>query len=371
MNKKYNEELLKKIQEKQFVKKMNGIDVLIKPIPDCDEEGMMDPRLYSDSKKMATIMRFMPKSFMKMDASPKSVEKLREMFNGVKSIPVTSDKIEVLKKTIKGKDDNDIQIQIYVPIERKEGLPVLYYIHGGGFFGGHMGVVDQLVKMIVEKYNITAVSIDYRLAPENPYPKGHEDCYEGLKWVHEHIHEYGGDNSKIFVAGDSAGGNLTQYCTTKDMEDKTYMVKGQLLLYPTVNMGNVEDEYSHWDLNRYKIHPKHEKVIQTTLSIMGGENGMTNLLGDILGTTEVKNKYLTPYMMDTKGLPPTFITVGEHDFLYVECLAYARKLVMAGVETKTVVYKGMGHAYGDNIGVYPQSEDCAIEMGQFIMDHCR
>ena len=60
----------------------------------------------------------------------------------------------------------------------------------------------------------------------------------------------------------------------------------------------------------------------------------------------IRDSYLTPYMMDLTGLPPTFVTVGEHDFLYIECMAYAKKLVKAGVETTTVVYKGMGHAYG-------------------------
>lgn len=367
MNKKYSEELLQKIKEKEYMKRWQDIDILMKPIPDEDEEGKMDPRLYRDNKKMATMMRFMPKSMMKIDTSPKSIKRLRGMFNSIKSIPVTSEAIEVLDKTIKGLDNNDIFMKIYLPLERKENVPVLYYIHGGGFFGGHMGVVDQLVKMIVEKYNILAFSIDYRLAPENPYPKGHEDCYEGMKWVYDHATEYGGDIHNIFVAGDSAGGNLAQYCTTKDQEDDTKMIKGQLLLYPTANMGGIEDEYTHWSMERYSIHPKHKKIIEVSLSMMGGNHGMTNLLGDLLKTTDIKNKYLTPYMMDLHGLPPTFITVGEHDFLYVECLAYARKLVQAGVETKTVVYKGMGHAYGDNIGVYPQSEDCAIEMGQFIM----
>lgn len=369
MERKYSQELLENIQKKQQNVQINGVDVLLKPIPDCDDEGKMDTRLYRDSKKMATIMRFMPKSLMKMDASEKSIKRLRGMFNGVKSIPVTSEKIEVLDKEIKGLDDNNIPIKVYLPIERKDNLPVLYYIHGGGFFGGHMGVVDQLIKMIVEKFNIVAVSIEYRLAPENPYPKGHQDCFEGLKWVYENCKEFGGDNTNIFVAGDSAGGNLTQYCTTRDLEENTHMVKGQLLLYPTVNMAGIDDEYSHWSIDRYNIHPKHRKVVETTLSMMGGDNGMTNLLGDILGTTDIKNKYLTPYMMDVKGLPATFLTVGEHDFLYIECMAYAKKLVDAGVDTTTVVYKGMGHAYGDNIGVYPQSEDCAIEMGNFIMKY--
>ena len=370
MERKYSQELLQKIQEKQYTKQIFGMDVCIKPVPDSDEEGAMDPRLYHDSKKMATMMRLMPKSLMKMDASPKSIERLRGMFNGIKSVPIISKDKEVIKKTIKGLDDNDIPIQIYLPLERKEHLPVFYYIHGGGFFGGHMGVVDELVKLIVEKYNIVAVSIEYRLAPENPYPKGHEDCYEGLKWIYEHIGEYGGDKEKIFVAGDSAGGNLTQYCTTRNKEDHQSMVKGQLLLYPTVNMAGIDDEYSHWSLDKYTIYPKHRKVVETTLSMMGGDTGMSSMLGDILKTDDINNPYLTPYGMDVHGLPPTFITVGQHDFLYIECLAYAKKLHDAGVDTKVVVYNGMGHAYGDNIGVYPQSEDCAIEMGKFIMENC-
>lgn len=369
MNKKYSEALLQKIHDNQYIETVNGVEVLMKPIPEGVEAGMMDPRLYHDNKKMATMMRLMPKSMLKMDASPKSVERLRGMFNGVKSIPIASESIEVIKKNIKGNDDNDIPIQIYLPIDQKDNLPVLYYIHGGGFFGGHMGVVDQLVKVIVEKFNIVAVSVDYRLAPENPYPKGHEDCFATLKWIFENVAMYGGDKHNIFVAGDSAGGNLTQYCTTKNMESDSHMVKAQLLLYPTVNMAGIDDEDAHWSIDRYVIHPKHRKVIETTLSMMSGDTGMSSLLGDILGTKDVSDNYLTPYGMDLRGLCPTFITVGEHDFLNIECLAYAKKLVQAGVETKTVVYKGMGHAYGDNIGVYPQSEDCAIEMGQFIMDH--
>lgn len=367
--KKYSEELVKQIQAKQYVTQMNGMEVIVKPIPDCEEAGMMDPRLYHDNKKMAAMMKLLPKSMMKMDASPKSIERLRKMFNGVKSVPVASDAIEVQKRTIKGKDGNELPIQIYLPIERKEKLPVLYYLHGGGFFAGHMGVVDQLVKMVVEKFNILAIAIDYRLAPENPYPKGHEDCYEGLKWVAKHIGEYGGDRTNIFVAGDSAGGNLTQYCTTRDKEDGTHMVKGQILLYPTVNMGGIADEYSKWSLDRYQINPKHEKVIKPSLMMMAGEEGMMNLLGEILGTTDVLNPYLTPYGMDVTGMVPTYISVGEHDALKVECLAYARKLKKAGVEVRCVIYKGMGHAYGDNVGVYPQSEDCAIEIGNFIMAH--
>lgn len=369
MEKMYSEELLNAIKEKQYHMDYEGVDVLVKPIPDCDIDGMMDTRLYQDNKKMAALMRFVPKKLIKFDTSPKGIEKLRGMFNGIKSRPVTSEKIEIIKETVTGLDGNVIPMLVYLPLERKENLPVLYYIHGGGFFGGHPGVVEQLVKMIVEKFNIVAFSIDYRLAPENPYPKGHEDCYEGLKWVYANASKYGGDPKKIFVAGDSAGGNLTQYCSTRNKEDNLDMVKGQMLLYPTVNMAGIDDKYSHWSMDRYTIHPKHKHAVDMMLSMMGGENGMAGMMGDILGTTDINNPYLSPYGMDVKGMPPTLVTVGEHDFLKVECLAFAKKLVDAGVDTTTIVYKGMGHAYGDNIGVYPQSEDCAIELGQFIMKY--
>lgn len=114
--------------------------------------------------------------------------------------------------------------------------------------------------------------------------------------------------------------------------------------------------------------PKHRSGLEMMLDMF---SGLAGGLKEILGTDDIKNRYLTPYIRDPKGLPPTFITVGEHDFLKVECLAYASKLVKAGVDTTTVLYKGLGHAYGDNIGVYPQSEDCAIEMGNFILKHSK
>lgn len=366
MSRRYSQELLDKIVERQEMVNIKGAEVLVKNLPDSDEKGAMDPRLYKDMKKQLTLMRFMPKSALKMDSSPKGIGKLRSMFGEVKSTPIVEKNIEIIHETVKASDGYKVPVRIYKPESMKENTPILYYIHGGGFFGGSPDVVEELVKLIVEKTDILAISVDYRLAPENPYPTGHEDCYSVLKWIYENAESLGGNKNNIFVAGDSAGGNLTQYCTTKDLEANSGMVKGQLLLYPTVNMANVEDEYFKWSKDEYEFYPKHKAGLEMMLEMF---NGMSGGLKDILGTDEVNNGYLTPYIRDAKGLPPTFITVGEHDFLKVECLAYAAKLVKAGVDTTTVLYKGFGHAYGDNIGVYPQSEDCAIEMGNFILKY--
>lgn len=368
MSRKYSQELLDKIVERQEIVEIKGIEVLVKRLPDSDEIGAMDPRLYNDSKKQMTIMRFMPKSFMKMDASPKSVAKLRKMFGEVKSKPIVEKNINIINEYVEANDGYKIPVRIYKSETLKKNAPILYFIHGGGFFGGSPDVIEELVKLIVEKTDILAFSVDYRLAPEHPYPIGHNDCYSVLKWIYNNAERLGGNKKNIFVAGDSAGGNLTQYCTTKDLEENLGMVKGQLLLYPTVNMANVEDEFFKWSKDEYEMSPKHRSGLEMMLDMF---SGLAGGLKDILGIDDIKNGYLTPYIRDPKGLPPTFITVGEHDFLKVECLAYAAKLAKAGVDTTTVLYKGLGHAYGDNIGVYPQSEDCAIEMGNFILKYSK
>lgn len=366
MKRKYTKDLLENLMERQKRVLMKGVEVVVKELPDSDEKGAMDPRLYKDMKAQLFMMKFTPKSMLKMDLSPVGLFNLRKAFNQIKSKPIVEKPISIDHKQIDGEDGNHIPIRVYRSEDTKPGSPILYYIHGGGFFAGSPDVVEEFVKMVVEKTSILAVSIDYRLAPENPYPAGHKDCYSTLKWIYENAEDLGGDRYSIFVAGDSAGGNLAQYCTTRDLETGSHMVKGQLLLYPTVNMAGIEDEYFKWSIDEYEMSPKHREGIQTVMEVFGSS---ISSLGDVLGTTDIANEYLSPYIRDPKGLPPTFITVGEHDFLKVESLAYAAKLANAGVDTRVVLYKGFGHAYADNVGVYPQSEDCAMEVGQFILDY--
>lgn len=366
MERKYTKDLLEKLQQRQEIVDYHGTKVLVKNLPDCDEKGAMDPRLYNDMKAQMRIMAWMPAGMMKMDTSEKGIQKLRGMFNGIKSIPVVERKIDIKKQTVKAEDGYEIPIRIYHTETPRENSPILYYIHGGGFFGGSPDVVEESVKMLVSKTDICAVSVDYRLAPEHPYPTGHQDCYCVLKWIYGHAEEIGGNKNNIFVAGDSAGGNLTQYCSTRDFEDGGHMVKGQLLLYPTLNMAQVKDEYYQVGMEQFEMTKKQRRALTKMIGMFAG---MSNGLEGILGTADVKNDYLNPYTREAKNNPPTFLTVGEHDFLKIETLGYAAKLNKAGVETKTVLYKGFGHAYIDNTGVYPQCEDCLMEMGKFILEH--
>lgn len=310
----------------------------------------------------------MPSFLMKMDTSEKGIANLRKMFNQVKSVSCVETPINIEKRTVLAEDGYEIPIRIYKANKEDTGKGILYYIHGGGFFGGSPDVVEESVKMFVAKSGLCAVSPDYRLAPENPYPVGHKDCYRVLQWIYENAGTFGGDREHFFVAGDSAGGNLAQYCTTRDREDGQNRVKGQLLLYPTLNMAGVKDTYFQPDMEQFEMAPGQKRGLKKMIGMFAG---MTEGLEPILGTKDTGNDYLNPYTRDPSNNPPTFLTVGEHDFLKIETLGYGVKLHQAGVETKMVLYKGFGHAYFDNTGVYPQCEDCIEEMAAFVLEHCK
>lgn len=366
MERKYDKALLDRLAQEPLKTTFKGTEVLIKAIPDENEPGAMDPRLYASMKGMLTMMRFMPKGLMKFDMSPKGIVKLRKMFNEVKGIPITVKPIIIENKTVKAKDGHDIPIRIYTTTTMNSDLPILYYIHGGGFFGGHPGVVEESVKLIVEKYDLPIVSVDYRLAPENPYPIGHNDVLSVYRWILENAVSIHGDNTKIFVSGDSAGGNLAQYCSSKAVDEKLIPVKGQLLLYPTLNMAGVEDDFYHWSIDQFEMSKKHKAGITMMLGMFGG---MGNGFNTLLGVFDLRNDDLNPYSRDPHHNPTTFVAVGEHDYLKVETLAYAAKLHSVGIKTKALVYKGMGHAFFDQCGIYPQCEDLANEMGKFMLEN--
>lgn len=367
MARKYDTKLVDLLKERIEKQDFKGTEIIIKKLPDSDEAGAMDPRLYEDSKKMLKMLKYMPSGMLKMDTSPKGIIKLREMFNGIKSVPVVENGVKTIKHAVMMRDGECIDVYQYTNDKTTMTMPVLYYIHGGGFFGGHHGVVEESLKLMCAKFGFNIFSVDYRLAPEYPYPTGHEDCYEVLKWIYNQAETLNANKDLIFVAGDSAGGNLTQYCSTRDREDSENKVKGQLLLYPTVNMCGVEDEYFKWDISYYKMTKKQAKGLTKMLNMFGG---MTEGLEPLLKVNDAHNDYLNPYTRAPQNNPPTFITVGEHDYLKVEALAYSAKLAHAGVEVQTIVYNGLGHAYFDNCGVYPQCEDCIDEMGRFILEHC-
>ena len=143
MSKQYDERLVQALKQRQKVEDYHGSPVLVKYLPDCDEKGAMDPRLYRDQKKALKMMAWMPSFLMKMDTSPKGIANLRKMFNGVKSVPCVDAPVYLERRTVAAQDGYEIPVRIYKPARDAVCKGILYYIHGGGFFGGSPDVVEE------------------------------------------------------------------------------------------------------------------------------------------------------------------------------------------------------------------------------------
>lgn len=357
----YDRNLVSVIREREYIDNIDGLDVLVKPIPDGLHDGEMDPRLYPGFRKMGFLSRFLPKSFFEMKADEKSISKLRKVFNKVDSSPIVESKIPKEVFYIDSFDGYELRMTVFG--EASDTTPILYYIHGGGFFAGRTEVVEEALKLLVENMDVIVYSLDYRLAPEHPYPIGHKDTYAGLKWILENA---SGNKESIFVAGDSAGGNLTQYCVNQALNDGLGGVRGQILLYPTLNMAEIKDAYSDVDFSKFEIFPRHRRAADVALGMLEGSGAM---LQELLGVDNTENVDLSPYIYVNPNLPPTLISIGEFDALRTEGIAYAKKLKDEGIDVSVHFYRGLAHAYLDQVGNLPQSEDCVLEMADFIERH--
>lgn len=350
-------------KQQAYVEDYHGLPIVRKRIVNETTEGMIDPILFEKQKKQLKLVSFLPDNLLDVKINDKLLISAREGFNSITSVDCGSD--EVIKSWFDiAVVNGSIRMYHYHHIESDNTYPTVYYIHGGAFFAGSHMVVEESLKMLCMKFKFNVFSVDYRLAIECPYPIGHQDCYAGFEWVIEHAKMLNINSKDIYVMGDSAGGNIAQYISTREYERNMNRVKGQLLLYPTINLGCIEDDYFHWSINEYDIANNQKKGLTKLLKLF---SSMPKCVCDILKVDDLKDQYLTPYMRNPKDNPPTFLAVGAHDYLMVETRGYALKLFLANVKVKLVMYNGLGHAFFDSCGVYPQCEDVIDEMGEFIL----
>ena len=373
MSRKYDPALLEQIVKNQHTETVEGVPILIKPIPEGGEDGDMDPRVYKSMKSASLamgVMNLLPKS-KKTKTPLETVLPLRKMFGEYKGAYIADEGVACEEVRVASADGCEVPMRVYTRENHGENLPVFVYYHGGGFFGGGPDIVEQMCKLLVQQLDCVAFNIDYRLCPESHYPQPLDDCWYATRWIFAHAADSGGDPNRLAVAGDSAGGNLAAVITLRDREEKTGMVKLQVLLYPAVNIAGVPTEfYKGVDASRYQCSPRHEKTIKAVLALMTSSlgGGGTNMLDDVYlqGYLDPQHIYASPLLDDFHSLPPTLLIFGEHDFLAFEDFAYAQTAHKAGVQLKTIVYRGLGHGFADQIGVQPQAEDCMREIAAYM-----
>ena len=249
---------------------------------------------------------------------------------------------------------------------------MLVYYHGGGFFGGGPDIVEQMCKVLVRDLDCVVLNVDYRLCPEAYYPAPLDDCWAATCWAYEHAEELGAAKKKLAVSGDSAGGNLAAAITLRDREEGTGMVGLQALIYPAVNISRKQTDFYHGtDPARYHKTKRQGKAVDAMYQMMGMlVSGSGNMLDDVYlqGNLSPEHIYASPILDDFHAVPPTLLAFGEHDFLVFEDFAYARHATKAGVNLKTIIYRGLGHGFADQIGVMPQAEDLMAEIAQMMKE---
>jgi acetyl esterase/lipase len=234
--------------------------------------------------------------------------------------------IRVIERKIPGPDAS-IPVVIYEP-PNDGPLPALLWIHGGGYILGSPRD-DALCIPFVEYATCVVVSVDYRLAPEHPFPAGPEDCYAALQWMVDHADKLGIDRNRIAIGGASAGGGMAAGVALMNRDRSGTKLVFQLLLYPMI------DDTHDTSSGHAIVHPK---VWNRDVSLLGWQMYLGNAHGSVV----------SPYAAvlratDVSNLPPTYICVGTLDLFRDENIDYAQRLMAADVPTELAVYPGMTH----------------------------
>lgn len=233
----------------------------------------------------------------------------------------------------------DVFVRIYQPTDRPATLPALLWIHGGGYVLGSVERDDLLAKHLARVGQCVVASVEYRLAPEHPFPAPVEDCYAALKWLSAQSAELGVHTSRIAIGGASAGGGLAAGLALLTRDRAEVEVALQLLIYPMIDDRNIA--------------PASETVPDTFVwTRENNRMGWRAYLGREPGGADV-SPYAAARAPDLTGLPPAYIPVGDLDLFLDENITYAQRLLAAGVPTELHVYPGAFHGFN---GFVPSAE---------------
>lgn len=250
-------------------------------------------------------------------------------------------------------ENREIPIRIYRPKGKDiQKSPAIIYIHGGWFIAGGFETHDGVVRKLANKTGAAIIFVDYRLAPEHPFPAGLNDCIDTTKWVIENAESLGIDANQIGIIGDSAGGALTASVSTQIGE----LLKFQILIYPAAdNQLNTKS----WEI--YETGP----VLNKEGGIQAwkwyhpeGENNPNPLAVPIL-------------IKDFKNTPPTLVLIAEHDALRDEGEELAQHMKKVGIPVQTIFYKDMVHGFMHMGEVLNEVQKATNEMAEFAHQHLK
>ena len=296
-------------------------------MPVVDTAHRLDPEI-------AGLLAEMPPFLT--DLTGERLPAIREERQAAQALVELSDAVERNDHVVPGPPGApDIVLRVHRPKGLTGQLPCLYSIHGGGYILGTFDMDDLRFDRWCPRLGCVGVSVEYRLSPETPYPGPLEDCYAGLRWVHDHASELDIDPRRTGIGGASAGGGLAAALAILARDRGEVPVAFQHLIYPMLDDRQIT-ETSGWDVPVW--------------TPAGNEFGWRAYLGDLYGTDGIPATAAPARATDLSGLPPAQITVGTADGFCDEDIAYAAALNHAGVPTELHVYPGAPHGFD---GMFP------------------
>lgn len=288
--------------------------------------------------------------------APKTIAEARAAYRAVIPLAGAPEETGVEDRTIPG-PAGALPVRLYTPRQAlPDGrFPVLVYFHGGAFTMGDLDTHDAPLRALANRADVLIVAVQYRLAPEHPFPAAPEDCYAATQWVAGHAAEIGGDSAHIAVGGDSAGGTLAAVVALMARDRGGPRLADQVLLYPNTDaaMGS-----RSW-----------QELADATPAILGRDTMRQNFAAYLPGDADRNNPYVSPLKaIELAGLPPAFVVTGGYDPLQDEGAAYAGLLKEAGVAVEHAHYTGMIHGFFQMAGALDAGRQLIYETAARLRD---
>jgi acetyl esterase len=243
----------------------------------------------------------------------------------------------------------NLAARLYRPEEAADAaVPTVVFFHGGGFVLGDLDTHDNQCRWVCREVGAVVLSVEYRVAPEAPFPAAVHDCHAAVEWAAAHIGELGGDAARLALAGDSAGGNLAAVVAQITTAEGGPDIAAQLLIYPATDL--VDEEGTQYP----------SRVENAEGYFLTGDD-MRWFGEHYAGETERDHHHLSPMHGTLEGLPPAVVVTAEFDPLRDEGEAYAQAMADAGVEVVQRRFDGLIHGFFDLASLSPACEAAVRE----------
>lgn len=275
-------------------------------------------------------------SFPSFDPERGNLEDFRRNLVKGTTALLQSGSVGYAERTVPGPDGAPaVRVIMFRPAGIAAAAPAILYVHGGGMIAGTPDMQAGMLERLATATGTLIVSVDYRLAPETPFPGGLEDVYAALVWLHGHAGELGVDPARIMVMGDSGGGCLAAATALLARDRGQVGLRAQVLVYPMLDLRTGGADAPSDD-------PTTGEFVWTRAQNRHAWSAVRGALAD----DDPRLGYLSPaFMRDLSGLPATFIVTGALDLFRDEDVTFAQRLWKAAVPTELVVYASAVHGF--------------------------